>query len=125
MLADLDPEDRPYQLKVGDPVRFSDRMQWVYGSIVADLGDDMFTVKLDDGAAATLDAGSLQCLNRPRDPDRSWPHQEDCTHCPGKAGPNGTHKFGCALYGARGSQVRLNAVQDPNGTFKVVDPNAN
>lgn len=118
LLTSCDDDDRP-PLKIGDPVRFSNgSAQWVYGTIVAALDDNMFSVQLPDGSTIAEDAPSLWCTNWPRDPEKTWPYQEDCTHCPGKAGPDGPHKFGCALYGAR--QLRVSVVEDPNGRFRIV-----
>lgn len=37
--------------------------------------------------------------------DKPWPASEDCTGCDGRIGPNGWHRFGCTLHGARASQL--------------------
>lgn len=50
-------------------------------------------------------------------PEKPWPASEDCPGCPGRAGPENQHKFGCAVHGAR--QLRVPVTQGPDGKFRV------
>jgi len=104
------------KIKIGDSVRFIQGTAWAYGTVAQAVDHDMFTVTLADGSSTTRDRSDLQVTTWPRDPDKTWPADQDCTHCPGQVG--GQHKFGCAIGGAR--QIKLSAVQDPNGKFRVV-----
>jgi len=53
-------------------------------------------------------------------PGKPWPESEDCPGCPGRAGPEYPHKFGCRLYGARGITMPVNV--DSDGKITPVYP---
>jgi hypothetical protein len=76
-------------------------------------------VQLADGSIVVKDAGQLYDLEAPRDEDQPWPPEQDCTHCPGKAGPDGVHAFGCDLHGVRSRQPVFTATKDPDGTYRI------
>lgn len=49
--------------------------------------------------------------------EKPWSEAEDCPGCPGRAGPEHPHKFGCSVHGAR--QVTVPVTQDVDGKFWV------
>jgi hypothetical protein len=121
MLADLG--ETPVVFTSDQPVRFSEAAMWIQATVVARVpgGDDWdaeYEIKLPDGATITLSGDRLQATDGPRDPDKPWPPAEDCTHCPGRTGPHGQHKFGCAVGGA--NRVAINAKITEDGKLRVV-----
>jgi hypothetical protein len=99
------------KLKPGQTIRYRSGTSWLYGVIEKRLTDyDAYTIKINDGSTIDLEDHDLQVTPVSRE-DKPWPEEEDCTHCPGRQGEAGPHKFGCAIGGARRIVMPLNAVR--------------
>ena len=126
----LRAESEPVVFRGGHSVRYKSRadghVAWVFGTVLSrvqdgeDDWDASYNVRLADGSEIVRRGDEMDDLEGPRDPDRPWPPEQDCTHCPGQAGPQGKHAFGCDLHGVRSRQTVLNAVEDPDGKLRVL-----